>query len=228
MISPRLFRLIGTTALCGAMVATIASFSSSSERTRECLASGRSSPPTDVSRTFIRAGLGEYLARRGSGVHNGVDIVATGSHRDNRATEVLAVRDGKIAYARLNGSDTGGYGNTVVVDHYDGTYTLYSHLSMERPASSSSNLLVSVGDVVCAGQLLGHFRKVSEDFDAGSTGNAVRLPAHLSYQVHVAFFRAPSGRSSAGKISDLMIDSGAWYDPTSFMREHGLATKKLD
>ena len=57
----------------------------------------------------------------------------------------------------------GAYGNTVVVQHSDGTQTRYAHLA---------SIHVSVGQSVTAGQHIG---------DVGSTGNSTG--PHLHFEV---------------------------------------------
>lgn len=100
-------------------------------------------PPTPTNSTLLRGGPGAYLHNRGGGkLHSGVDIVANQSTEDRSAYRVMAVSDGKVAYARINGGDETGYGYTIVIDHENGVYTQYSHL-----ATVASSGLVSVGDL---------------------------------------------------------------------------------
>lgn len=68
--------------------------------------------------------------------NNGIDI--TSNYGDN----VYAVAPGKIVYA----GRFMGYGNLVLVDHLDGYYSLYGHLS---------DFLVNVGDEVVRGRIIG-------------------------------------------------------------------------
>lgn len=73
---------------------------------------------------------------------------------------VLAPFDGVV---RVSNWDGGGYGNYLVVRHYNGLETLFGHLS---------KALVEVGEFVKAGQLLGL---------AGSTGRSTG--SHLHYEL---------------------------------------------
>ena len=77
---------------------------------------------------------------RTQGLHgyNGVDLKAN-------YTQVLAAASGTVVVARLSGYN-GGYGSYVVIQHSNGTQTLYAHLSQ---------VYVSVGQVVGQGQVLG-------------------------------------------------------------------------
>lgn len=85
--------------------------------------------------------------------HNGLDIAAP------KGTDVLAAASGKI----IKASDTGnGYGKCVIIEHYSGFRTLYGHCSQ---------LLVSVGDYVKAGDLIAL---------VGSTGRSTGPHVHFS------------------------------------------------
>lgn len=89
----------------------------------------------------------------GSTDHKGIDIgVPTG-------TPVQAAKAGKVVFA----GDGGGYGNLVVIDHGDGKFTKYAHLS---------KINVQEGRTVEAGELVGA---------VGSTGNSTG--PHLHFEV---------------------------------------------
>lgn len=88
-------------------------------------------------------------------LHAGTDIGAP------KGTKVLAAGSGIVITAR----EWGGYGNAIMIDHGNGKWTLYAHLSKIR---------VKEGDEVKAGQHIG---------DVGSTGNSTG--PHLHYEVRV-------------------------------------------
>ena len=89
----------------------------------------------------------------GSTDHKGLDIgVPTG-------TPVQSVKDGKVVFA----GNGGGYGNLVVVEHADGTFTKYAHLN---------EINTQVGAEVKAGDVIGK---------VGSTGNSTG--PHLHFEV---------------------------------------------
>jgi len=67
--------------------------------------------------------------------NNGIDISA--SYGDN----VYAVAPGKVVYA----DRFMGYGNLILVDHLDGYYSLYGHLS---------EIIVNVGDEITGGKII--------------------------------------------------------------------------
>lgn len=88
--------------------------------------------------------------------HTGVDI---GSRTGN---PIWASKDGRVIFSGWKG----GYGNTVVMVHGDGTVTtLYAHMSVIR---------ANVGDVVDQGELVG---------EIGSTGFSTG--PHLHFEVRV-------------------------------------------
>ncbi|QES09504.1 LysM peptidoglycan-binding domain-containing protein [Streptomyces venezuelae] len=86
-----------------------------------------------------------------SGYHTGVDFMAS------TGTTVLAVGPGTV-YSAGNG---GAYGNQVVIQHADGTFSQYAHLS---------SISVSAGQTVTGGQQIGL---------SGATGNVTGPHLHF-------------------------------------------------
>jgi murein DD-endopeptidase MepM/ murein hydrolase activator NlpD len=91
--------------------------------------------------------------------YNGVDIASAAG------TEILAAAAGKVVVSRSGGWN-GGYGNYLVIEHANGTQTLYAHLL---------NNLVSAGQSVKQGQVVGTMGSTGR-----STGN------HLHFEVRGA------------------------------------------
>ena len=91
--------------------------------------------------------------------HKGVDIQL------RKGDTVTCAFDGMVRFAKKEG----GYGNVVIVRHYNGLETVYAHLS---------KILVADGDVVGSGDLIGL---------AGSTGHSTG--PHLHFEVR--FMGAP-------------------------------------
>ena len=83
--------------------------------------------------------------------HRGVDLAAA------YGEEVQAARPGRVVFS----GEQGGYGNTVVVEHPDGTKSRYAHLSA---------ILVSAGAMVAAGEAVGR---------AGHSGRATGTHVHF-------------------------------------------------
>ncbi|MFI1281737.1 LysM peptidoglycan-binding domain-containing M23 family metallopeptidase [Streptomyces sp. NPDC020858] len=104
-----------------------------------------------------------------SGYHTGVDFIA------RAGTTVKAVGAGTVVSSGWAGS----YGNEVVIQHADGKYSQYAHLS---------SLSVSAGQSVTAGQSLGL---------SGSTGNSTG--PHLHFEIRTG----PSYGSDIDPVSYL-------------------------
>lgn len=104
---------------------------------------------------FIRPVVG---GTRTQGVHgrNGVDIAAP------TGTSVRASAGGKVILAKT-GSWNGGYGNYIVMQHPNGTQTLYAHLSA---------IFVSQGQSVDQGAIIGA---------VGNTG--LSTGSHLHFEI---------------------------------------------
>jgi murein DD-endopeptidase MepM/ murein hydrolase activator NlpD len=100
------------------------------------------------------------LKRKSQGLHgkNGVDLAAP------TGTRVLASGPGKVIFAKYGWN--GAYGNLVILQHANGTKTLYAHLSQ---------INVSSGQQVDRGQVIGL---------VGSTGRSTG--PHLHFEVHGA------------------------------------------
>lgn len=95
------------------------------------------------------------------GLHgwNGFDI---GAHT---GTPIYAAAAGRVIVARTSGWN-GGYGSYVVIDHGNGTQTLYAHMSQN---------ISSVGEQISRGALIGY---------VGSTGESTG--SHLHFEVRGA------------------------------------------
>jgi murein DD-endopeptidase MepM/ murein hydrolase activator NlpD len=87
--------------------------------------------------------------------HGGVDIAP----HNGAANYILAAAEGQVIFAGWNG----GYGNCLMLEHGNGTVTLYAHMS---------SLLVGVGEVVARGQRIAR---------AGTTGYSTGV--HLHFEV---------------------------------------------
>lgn len=92
-----------------------------------------------------------------SSTHNGIDFPSPAG------TSILAAEDGVVIVA----SWWSGYGNTVIIDHGKGVWTLYGHIR-------NDGIVVEKGDTVKRGQ------KIAEVGSTGrSTGN------HLHFEVRI-------------------------------------------
>ena len=103
--------------------------------------------------------------------HSGLDIGG-----ESGVTPVIAAQSGTVVRGALDGTGScvegdlscgGKYGNYVIIQHTDGNYTLYAHMS-------TGSVIVKEGDTVSQGQVLGY---------VGSTGNSTG--PHLHFEVRV-------------------------------------------
>ncbi len=104
--------------------------------------------------------------------HGGVDLAP----HNGAANYILAAAEGKVIFSGWNG----GYGNCIMIDHGNGTVTLYAHMS---------NLLAKTGDIVSRGQRIAR---------AGTTGYSTGV--HLHFEVRE--FNKPAVRAYPGGGSD--------------------------
>ncbi len=104
--------------------------------------------PPYVGKVYSRYG---YRGRR---AHGGTDIPL------DRGDPIYSTFAGKVRYARYN---SGGYGNLVIIRHFNGLETYYGHLSAMN---------VAVDDYVVAGQVIGY---------GGNTGRSTG--PHLHYEM---------------------------------------------
>lgn len=118
-------------------------------------------PLSGRSKANITTGYGSYSW---GGTHTGVDFAIAGG------TPVLAVKAGTVVIStalRYANGNYKSYGEYIVIDHHDGTMTLYGHMA---PGSR----LVGEGAVVSQGQQIG---------SVGTTGNSTGY--HLHFEVRI-------------------------------------------
>lgn len=101
---------------------------------------------------------------RWGGMHRGIDISAPAG------TAIYASRSGVVVVSMMgySGSGFGGYGNVIMIQHDDGTYTMYAHCASRY---------VSVGETVQQGQVIA---------GVGSTGNSTGNHLHFEIRMGVS------------------------------------------
>lgn len=122
---------------------------------------GYISPLTGKSKASITTGYGRYSW---GGNHTGVDFATSGG------TPIYAVKAGTVVTSTALKYSNGkykSYGEYVVIDHHDGTMTLYAHM---QPGSRT----VSLNQSVYQGQQIG---------SVGQTGRATGN--HLHFEVRI-------------------------------------------
>lgn len=95
--------------------------------------------------------------------HNGIDLAPL-THTSG--TEPFYASAGGVVIISRMGGWNGGYGNYIVISHPNGTQTLYSHAALN---------LVSVGDTVFKGQMIGYI---------GNTGKSTG--PHIHFEIRGA------------------------------------------
>lgn len=110
--------------------------------------------------TKMTAGYPTYPS---GGKHWGIDIVRTDVTTEN--SPFRAAQGGEVIIAYNDDNWNYGFGNYCVIDHGDGTQTLYAH---------ANRLTVKKGDVVQKGETIGYI---------GDTGNTTG--PHLHFEVRV-------------------------------------------
>ncbi|MBP6858179.1 MAG: peptidoglycan DD-metalloendopeptidase family protein [Candidatus Pacebacteria bacterium] len=111
---------------------------------------------TETTSSYFTHPIPGSVLTQGAHGYNGVDFGAP------TGTKVLAAASGKVLIAKGSGYN-GGYGENIVIEHDNGTQTLYAHLS---------SVLVSEGDEVTKGQKIAL---------SGNTGRSTG--PHLHFEV---------------------------------------------
>ncbi len=103
---------------------------------------------------YYASPLARYTRTQGVHGYNGVDLAAP------MGTPILASADGEVIIAKHTGWN-GGYGDYIVIQHSNGSQTLYSH---------AASVSVSVGQQVARGQVIG---------TVGTTGKSTGPHVHF-------------------------------------------------
>lgn len=118
----------------------------------------------------IEGELRSHFGWRRYRYHYGVDLKLT------TGDTVYAAFDGKVRYARYNG---GGYGNLVVLRHYNGTETYYAHLSKFL---TDTNTYVRAGDPIGLGGSTGRSTGPHLHFEIRYLGNAINPEDVINFE----------------------------------------------
>lgn len=105
---------------------------------------------------YYSAPLSSYIETQGVHGYNGVDLAAP------IGTPIMASADGEVIVAKSGGYN-GGYGSYVVIQHANGSQTLYAHMS---------RVSTYVGEQVGRGSVIG---------SVGNTGKSTG--AHLHFEI---------------------------------------------
>ena len=106
---------------------------------------------------------------RDSTFHRGVDVDL------NKGDAVKCAFDGKVRFAKREG----GYGNVVVVRHYNGLETVYAHLWKIKVKAEQ---VVKSGDVIGLGGMTGHATGTHLHFEMRYKGEAINPKYVISFK----------------------------------------------
>ncbi|OHA96568.1 MAG: hypothetical protein A3J09_01200 [Candidatus Zambryskibacteria bacterium RIFCSPLOWO2_02_FULL_51_21] len=137
-----------------------------------------------------------------SGSHNGVDF------RASQGTAVKAVLGGVVEGAGNTDEQRGcySYGRWILIKHGNGLTSIYAHLSAS---------LVSAGQEIEAGQLIGYSGGTPRTFGAGySTGPHLHLGVFASQGVSVRQFTQSKG---CQQVVVPIVDVKAYLDPLAYL-----------
>jgi len=112
------------------------------------------------------------------GTHNGVLSKAWDFSNGASGSSIVAPARGHVVFAALDGTPTEGWGYTVVIEYFDGTFGRVAHLQKDT-------IVVEKGAFVNKGQILGK---------VGSSGKSTA--AHIHYQTQTGATNALSTPSS--------------------------------
>lgn len=124
--------------------------SSNNNQVQSPSSSGWGAPVANIIVTSPFGGRADPTGFSGS-FHDGIDMGGTSS------TPIMASRSGTVVQASFDGSA----GNYIIIDHGDGYYSYYLHLS---------NFIATLGQSVSAGQTIGTL---------GTTGNSTGVHLHF-------------------------------------------------
>lgn len=140
----------------------------------------------------------------GINTHTGVDVRPSGAGDDDFTVPVHAAAGGLVEGLVPYGSPTGGLGNTVILRHENGKFSVYGHLD-----SFAGGL--SVGKAVAQGEKLGLM---------GNSG--ITLKGHTYTHVHFEIKETPTvGNTQGGRdyfgYTPGHPDLYAYHDPREFV-----------
>lgn len=209
-------------------------YTTSTGNCSEILSKGVS--PIDRKFTSIRNPVGRFKVRRPSGSwnrqHNGIDLMLTKLAATQDYIPVYAVADGILIKNQMNGSITSSFGNIKILDHGQGCYSLYSHLTdlgdtQGLSERSQLNKKYKAGDII--GYLL---ERRSDGSMMTPTGNIRKLKGTAKYHLH--FSLISSNKLGSGNIRHTFFHNpdktqqyGYWIDPTPLFKRLNF-TEKLE
>lgn len=151
------------------------------------------------STTYVSSPYGPRTINGINSFHKGVDIAAACNENVIIATKsgtVTTVNDSCPSYGSYQNDCGGGYGNYVIIDHGDGTSSVYAHMYL-------NSITVQVGDTVQQGEKVGMM---------GSSGSSTGCHLHFEIRINdsqvdpLEYISADNPRPVVRNIS---IDAGS-------------------
>lgn len=118
---------------------------------------------TTIAAGYYSSPLKNYVRTQGVHGYNGIDMGAPAG------TPIYAAAEGDVLIAKQGGYN-GGYGSYVVIQHSNGSQTLYAH---------QTSVVANVGQHVVKGQLI------------GTVGNSGRVSGPTGYHLHFEIRNGP-------------------------------------
>ncbi len=186
--------------------------------------------PVDPSYSGIRKRAGEFKTRRSYGSwnkkHTGVDVILSDVGRNRTVVPVHAIADGKVVLNALKGGFDSSFGYTRILDHGNGCFSFYSHLTdknyfLDKGLTEdelyelSKNLKTSFK----RGEIIGHMIEPSPFGVKIPTGNIRRISGTAKFHLHFGLISSTKEgccniRHSYFHDKKIENQFGHWVDPT--------------
>jgi murein DD-endopeptidase MepM/ murein hydrolase activator NlpD len=152
-------------------------------------------------------------------MHKGIDIDL------RKGDKVFAAFDGKVRIARKQN----GYGNVVIVRHYNGLETVYAHLSKIKVKPGQ---VVTSGELVGLGGMTGHATGTHLHFEVRFKGHALNPANLISFTEHKIYNDTLILRKSKyglaafpGNATVYTVQRGdSWYE---IAKRYGLTSQQM-
>jgi murein DD-endopeptidase MepM/ murein hydrolase activator NlpD len=152
-------------------------------------------------------------------MHKGIDIDL------NKGDKVLSAFDGMVRIAKRGN----GFGNVVIVRHYNGLETVYAHLSKIKVKAGQ---VVTAGTVVGLGGMTGHATGTHLHFEVRYMGHALNPANFISFDEGIILSDTLTIRKSKYGIAAFPSDAeiytvqrgDSWYE---IAKRYGLTSQQM-
>ena len=156
-------------------------------------------PPTA---TYISSKFGPRTIKGIASYHHGIDIADANCQQNviiaSKGGYVSARGDGCPSVGSYGDKCNGGYGNYVIIDHQDGTSTVYAHMYKD-------SVSVDLGQAVSQGQILGLM---------GSSGSSTGCHLHFAIEINNTYtdpldYVSPDNPRASSGIDNVSYQEGS-------------------